>query len=111
MIPAYAEEGVMGITTCESHGRQGITLVCPHLHQATREHRIIGGWVKVGVTIDGEIGYHCLYCFDCADRFKMPRTGFNVEMPEEGEEWLFGEELPICGQCFRQGAERVEGSV
>jgi hypothetical protein len=41
----------------------------------------------------------------------MPRTGFTVEMPEEGEEWLFGEEAPICGECFRQATEKVEGSV
>jgi hypothetical protein len=100
----------MGITICESHGRQYIMLVCSHLHQSIRERRMIGGWAKVGVEFDGVLGYTCRYCFDCADGFKVPRAGCTVEASEEGEaEFLFGEEIPVCGACFRQAAENVAG--
>ncbi|HZH32315.1 MAG TPA: hypothetical protein VEY11_16240 [Pyrinomonadaceae bacterium] len=100
----------MGITYCESHGRQHLKFVCLHLHDAIRERRVIDGWAKVGVEFDGVLGYYCRYCFDCADRFKMPRVGFIIEVSEEGEEeFLFGEEIPVCGACFRQATENVAG--
>ena len=98
----------MGVIICQSHGRQGIMLVCPHLERATRDHTLIDGWAKVEVTLDGEFAYGCHYCFNCADRFKVPRGGFTVEMPEdEGSGWLFSEEVPVCGRCFRENTERV----
>jgi hypothetical protein len=100
----------MGITICGSHGRQYIKFVCSHLHQAIRERRMIDGWAKVGVEFDGVLGYDCHYCFACADRFKVPRAGFTIEPSEEGvEEFLFGEEIPVCGACFRQATEKVAG--
>ena len=102
----------MGIIICESHGRQAIMLVCPHLQRAVHERQIIGGWAKVGVTLDGELGFHCRYCFDFADQFKLPRVGYTVEMPEdeEGAGWVFGEEMPVCETCFHEAAEKVTGS-
>jgi hypothetical protein len=101
----------MGITDCKSHGRQFIWLVCPHLQRATNDHQIIGGWAKVGITLDGDIVHHHEYCFDCAAKFKVPLVGFTVEMPEEEEDgWIFGEVVPVCGGCFREATEKVAGS-